>query len=422
VSRPATPPERRLVARGRWVLTGQFAAVITGVLLLVGVLAWGLMVRGQHADGRRELAASLASASVAHPWPCVWMFARQGDTLRRTPASPAALPVRGDLAAVSARHPVLVREHRVAGVDYLVRTEWHRDAVRQATLDLRYQAEERSRLYLALAVAELCGLLAAVAVGRWLAGRAIRPLAEALDRQQRFVADASHELRTPLTQIHTRAQLLARRLHSGTDPAVAAEEAQRLVDGSRQFGEVLDDLLLAAQFGPGAGDLSAVELGTLARAVAAAEQARLARRSLRLVVDAPDRYPVHGVRPALRRVLNALVDNAIGHTPAGGTVRLALRRDARHVSLTVADTGVGLDAAHADRIFERFARGEHGAGRRYGLGLALVREVVTAHGGSIEATGEPGRGAAFTVRLPVAPEPTDAGDGDRRALAHDAEG
>ena len=416
-----TAPERRLVTRGRWVLTGQFAAVITGVVLLVGAVAWALMVRGQHSDGRRELAASMATATVQHPWPCVWMFAERGGTLRRTPAAPEALPVRADLAAVSPTRRVLVREHRVAGVDYLVRTEWHAAGAEQATLDLRYQAEERSRLYLALAVAEAAGLLAAVAVGRFLAGRAIRPLAEALARQQRFVADASHELRTPLTQIHTRAQLLARRLRGGTaDAGPVAAEVQRLVEGSRQFGEVLDDLLLAAQFGPGAGSLSAVELGAVVREVADAERARVARRSLRLEVDAPGRYPVPGVRPALRRVLNALVDNAIGHTPAGGTIRLAVTRRAGTVLLTVADTGVGLDPARAEQLFERFARGEHGAGRRYGLGLALVREVVTAHGGSIDATGAPGRGATFTVRLPAADGVADAG-ADRRSLAGHAD-
>jgi signal transduction histidine kinase len=384
------------------VLTGQIAAIITAVVLLVGVIAWGLMARGQHVDGRRELAGSLSTASVAHPWPCVWMFERRGTTTLRTPAAPDALPVTADLDAVSRRHPVLVARHRVGGIDYLVRTEWHPDRVAQATLDLRYQAAERERLYLALALAEAAGLVGALAGGRLLAGRAFRPLAEALRRQRTFVADASHELRTPLTQIHTRAQLLERRLRGGADPAALAAETARLVAGSRQFGEVLDDLLLAAQPGPAGTSPVPVDLAAVVREVAAAESARVQRRGLALRAEVTGSYPVAGARASLRRVVNALVDNAIGHTPAGGHVTVALAYDGADVVLTVADDGVGLDPARAEEIFARFARGEHGAGRRFGLGLALVREVVTSHGGTITATGEPGRGAAFTVRLPAA--------------------
>ena len=119
--------------------------------------------------------------------------------------------------------------------------------VRQAVIDLRYQVEERRRLYVALAAAEAAGLVAALLVGQLLARRAIAPLGEALARQRRFVADASHELRTPLTQLHTRAQLLERRLRPDADPSALATEMRRMVTGTRQLGEVIDDLLLSAQ-------------------------------------------------------------------------------------------------------------------------------------------------------------------------------
>jgi two-component system OmpR family sensor kinase len=399
-------PEERLLRRTRWMLTIQIGAVITGVVLLVGVVAWGLMIRGQHTDGRRELASSIAHASVTHPWPCVWEFERAGGTVTRTPAAPTGLPVTADLDRVSAGYPVLVTEHRVGGVDYLVRTEWHRGGrVVQAALDLRYQAEERQRLYLALAVAEVAGLLAALVTGGVLARRAIRPLGEALRRQRRFVADASHELRTPLTQIHTRAQLLERRLRAGADPVLLADEMQRLVAGTRLFSEVIDDLLLSARLSRAGERFQRVDLARLVDEVVAAEQARLERRDLTLTVTRDgDSHVVSGIGPALRRVVNALLDNAIGHTPGGGTIRLALSGAdrGRRVRLVVSDDGIGLEPAATERIFERFARGESGAGRRFGLGLALVREVLDSHHGTITATGEPGRGATFTVELPAA--------------------
>jgi two-component system OmpR family sensor kinase len=403
-------PEERLLSRTRWVLTAQIAAVITAVVLLVGVVAWGLMIRGQHTDGRRELAASIAQGSVTHPWPCVWEFERSAGTVTRTPAAPPGLPVTADLDRVSSAHPVLVGAHRVNGIDYLVRTEWHQGRVVQAALDLRYQAEERQRLYLALAVAEVAGLAAALVTGGVLARRAIRPLGEALRRQRRFVADASHELRTPLTQIHTRAQLLERRLRAGADPVALAAEAQRLVAGTRLFSEVIDDLLLSARLARAGERFQRVDLGQLVDEVAAAEQARLDRRDLTLTVSKEGTgHVVSGVGPALRRVVNALLDNAIGHTPGGGHIRLELSavERGRRVRLVVSDDGIGLEPDAAERIFERFARGEYGAGRRFGLGLALVREVLDSHHGTITATGEPGRGATFTVDLPAAaPLPT----------------
>jgi signal transduction histidine kinase len=109
---------------------------------------------------------------------------------------------------------------------------------------------------------------------------------------------------------------------------------------------------------------------------------------------------VQGVPTALRRVLSALLDNALGHTPPGGSIEVWLGvPDERHVELRIRDTGIGFPSADAERIFERFARGSDGDGRRFGLGLALVREVVTGHGGTIAAAGRPGDGATFTLRL-----------------------
>jgi two-component system OmpR family sensor kinase len=85
------------------------------------------------------------------------------------------------------------------------------------------------------------------------------------------------------------------------------------------------------------------------------------------------------------------------------TVELGLQAGPRRVTLIVRDDGAGFDPADAERIFARFARGGQGDHRRFGLGLALAREVVTGHGGTIEAWGSPGEGASFTIRLPADP-------------------
>ncbi|MDL4817549.1 sensor histidine kinase [Actinomadura opuntiae] len=391
-------PDARVLSRVGWTLTLQLAAAATVVIALVGALVYLAMSAGQRSDAERDLRHVIAANAVENAPPCVWMFAIEDGRTRRTPNAPDGLPVRADLRATG----TVVREHRIGGIGYLVRTEHRGPVVVQAALDRRYQIQERQRLYKALGVAEIGGLLAALVTGRLLARRAISPLAEALDRQRRFVADASHELRTPLTRLHVRAQLLARR----TDAGALGDELGAIVSDTRQFGEVIEDLLLSARVRPRAAEGSPVDLAGVVASVTAAESVRTRAQDIALdVTGAGAPCVVEGVETALRRVVCALLDNAIGHTPPGGRVEVALARDGDRVELTVRDDGTGFDPADAERIFQRFARGAHGKGRRFGLGLALVREVVESHGGTIDATGRPGAGASFTVRLPAASPP-----------------
>ncbi len=112
---------------------------------------------------------------------------------------------------------------------------------------------------------------------------------------------------------------------------------------------------------------------------------------------------VNGAPAALRRALVALVDNAISHTPEGSVV-VRVTGDDDVVRIAVADDGEGLDPADTQRLTERFSRGASGSGqsRRFGLGLALVDEVVRAHEGHLELTGAIGQGATATMVLPRA--------------------
>ena len=120
--------------------------------------------------------------------------------------------------------------------------------------------------------------------------------------------------------------------------------------------------------------------------------------------------PVPGIESALRRVLGELLNNALAHLPDGGSIGVTVLDPGDGTAqVVVADTGAGFDPADAERIFDRFHRGAGAGDRRYGLGLALLREVVTSHGGTITADAHPGAGASFTVRLPTAPPPARPG-------------
>jgi signal transduction histidine kinase len=212
--------------------------------------------------------------------------------------------------------------------------------------------------------------------------------------------------------------MVRRHLPVGAD-ASQRDEIDQLVTDTASLGEVVADLLLAAQLEHASVPATEVDLGDLAREVVASMGPYAENAGVHLEVvlsDAPEgEFVVNGAPTALRRALTALVDNAIAHSEAGGQVDLRLRSQAgsdpgaadRHgtVCLTVRDDGEGLDPAEADTLTQRFARGtstSSGAGRRFGLGLALVDEVVRAHDGSLEIDGAPGVGSSFTLRLPRA--------------------
>jgi two-component system OmpR family sensor kinase len=387
-------PEERALRRARWAITAQIAVVVSLLVAVAGAIAYGMLLSGQHADADRALARTIQLGPGTTPPGCVWLFTPAGHA----PAGPprAGMPLPDLDAFVPSPGDVHTERRTIDGMLYTIRVENRGGVVSQAFFEELYQIQDRSSLVFGLGIAEVLALLAALGCGRVLAGRAIRPLADALRRQRTFVADASHELRAPLTRLHTRAQLLARR-SSGRDAA----DLEHLVRGTRELGEVVEDLLLSAQACGDRPSLEPVELGVLADEAVAAEAVRAGERRVRLAVTRERRpYVVQGVPTALRRVLSALLDNALGHTPPGGSIEVWLGvPDERFVELRVRDTGVGFPAADADRVFERFARGSDGDGRRFGLGLALVREVVTGHGGTIAAAGRPGSGATFTLRL-----------------------
>ncbi|MEU4409748.1 HAMP domain-containing sensor histidine kinase [Streptosporangium sp. NPDC023963] len=415
--RPPHEPERYLLLRARRRVTVQVAGAISVMLALVGVMVYCVITGDQDASARRDLAVAAQRALLSRPPPCVWLFELRGGTVLSSPGAPAVLPVRAALHRAAAGREPWVGRIEISGQSYLVHTRWRSGVAVQAVMDLRYQAAERHRLLRSLAAAEIVGLMAALMIGQLVARGAIAPLGEALARQRRFAADVSHELRTPLTRLHIRAQIVARGLRRGNDPLLAAAEVDRLVNGTRQLGDVVEDLLLSAQFGQLRRPFGPVDLAALAEELALAEAARAEAHGVTIEVwrQAPGAHIVRGAQSALRRVISALLDNALAHTGVGGHIWVVLSSGPETVRLEVRDDGVGFDPRDAERLFTRFVGGSRSGG--LGLGLALVREVVDAHGGTVTADGRPGAGAVFTVLLPAdpagaarppyLPEPTD---------------
>lgn len=398
--------EKAIVRRARLRIGLLVGLTIGGLLLLAGGISYAVLVRGQEAQIQRELAWGTEHGTIAGPPACSWIFRYDGATVR-TGANPPppGFPLHDTLATVAANRTTEITTVARNGTTYHVRTEARGDTVVQAVFDARFQLSDRRHLLLAFSLAAVAGLLAAVLTGVLVGRRAVAPLAEALTRQRRFVADASHELRTPIAQVHTRAQLIARRARND-GAATNLDDLERLIGTTRRLGEIVDDLLLSARLAAAPADREPdppVDLTALIGTTVAAEGDRAAERQVTLVLDVPgDPLPVPGVESALRRVVGELLANALAHTPAGGRITVTLRAVDNAAEFVIADTGKGFDQADARRIFDRFHRGAGAGDRRFGLGLALLQEVVTSHHGTIEAEGQPGRGARFTVRLPTA--------------------
>jgi two-component system, OmpR family, sensor kinase len=407
VSRSWADDERAVIRRARVRIVALVAVAITILVAVVGGLAYAVMTQAQDSQVERELRYNAEHGTPSTPPGCTWLFSLTDGVLDGgiLPA-PDGFPLRTDLDAVLASRTELERTVERNGTEYLVLTRPGADGTTvQAVFDTRYQIADRQHLVVALGIAEVGGLLAAAATGLVVGRRAVAPLAEALAKQRRFVTDASHELRTPIAQAYTRVQLLERRAAAADLPGEHQESLGRLAGSIRGLGEVVEDLLLSAQLArdPGSVGGQVVDLGAVAEAAVAGESDRAGERRITLSLrHGPGPLTVTGIETALRRVVGELLTNAVHHTAAGGRIDVHVGHAAGIVELTVADNGDGFDPVEAERLFDRFHRGPAGAERHFGLGLALLREVVTSHRGTIEAVGHPGRGARFTVRLPAA--------------------
>jgi two-component system, OmpR family, sensor kinase len=229
---------------------------------------------------------------------------------------------------------------------------------------------------------------------------------EGENRLRQFLADASHELRTPLAAVRAYAELY--RIGAATDPEAVERSMARIEAEATRMGGLVEDLLALARLDqlPEA-ERRPVELSELAQHAADDARAMAPGHELRFHADGP--HWVIADSDQLRQVLANLLRNAVIHTPAGTLIELNVSATGRRVRVEVRDHGPGLPAGIGEQVFERFWRSEGGRTRGRGgagLGLAIVRAIVTAHHGEVHAANAPGGGASFRVTLPAADGPS----------------
>ena len=381
--------------------------------------------------------------------PAPWLASREIATAAPGPASEISIPGPGEDRALRIFVlPVALRGTRVGTI--------------QMIADLQQLNAIRNQLLHTMGVAILPILLVTLLGGLFLADRALRPvdriallagqigasdlhrrigaelrgrrqrarprdelerladtfdamlarLEEASLRQRQLTADAAHELCTPIATIASNAEITLSRTRSARE---YQEAVGHMLEESRHMARLVDDLLLLARADGGRLPLQRelVEIDEVCRQAARALAPLAAARQVSLhSVPAACAVLVLGDELHLSQVVRNLVDNAIRHTPPGGTVAIRVAEDAGGtaapgtVRVWVSDTGPGVPPEERERIFERFHRltastpssdpGDRGSG----LGLAICKAIVVAHGGQIRADEGDGGGALFVVTMP----------------------
>jgi signal transduction histidine kinase len=221
--------------------------------------------------------------------------------------------------------------------------------------------------------------------------------------RRRMLADLAHEMRTPLATIDAHLEAVEDGVRDLDPPTMAV-----LRSSTGRLRRLAEDVTAVSRAEEGNLELTPrrLDLTGLVRSVADAAWDRFTAKNVQLRLEAPGAAIACVDPDRVGQVLTNLLDNALRHTPPRGSVTLSCLREGASVVLRVSDTGDGIPAEHLPHLFDRFYRVDTARDRGHGgsgIGLAIVKAIVEAHGGTVAASSPgPGRGATFTVRLPAA--------------------
>jgi signal transduction histidine kinase len=449
------PLEKLPTIRAKLGSTIVFAVGMTVVLIFL-MLGWVLRESNQDSERLRLVWAARSQASgISVDLPAAISLATttpDGHILDGTP--PAALPTFGDgQVHVGATRTLeyavvpVVEQGRVVRLVYAVRPALDRSFLGKLSATFAFLGKFWWQLLLAGALAAGIALVLARLLARGMT-QPLRDMAAAARRMERgdydvrvqtasrdevgrlaaafnrmsselenlersrrdLVANVSHELKTPITAIRAHIENLLDGVER-PDPQVLGI----MLTQTERLGRLVEQLLDLSRLESGEVPLHRVDVALaplVTRVVSEIEVASPGRR-VRIAPEVPTDLPSIDADPErVHQVLFNLVDNAVRFTPDGGKVIVSAARRDGSIEIRVADTGSGISSEHLPRLFERFYRADTARSREdggTGIGLAIARSVVEAHGGHISAQSRVGEGSVFTFDLPVV-----AGAGERR--------
>jgi signal transduction histidine kinase len=241
-------------------------------------------------------------------------------------------------------------------------------------------------------------LIAAAGVSYVLAGYTLRPIQKSVEAQKKFSENASHELRTPIAVMKNDAEVLLRNPHASRE--LINNTLRSNIEEMDRMTKMTEDLLMLARSqNRSAVSFDKINLTDISRNIIAKLQPIAERKGVTLEVSDSDPLFIGGNKTGIERVIMNLLQNAIDHTPKGGTVRLKTAVSGSKGFLTISDTGSGIDEKDVPHVFKRFYKANGGGGN--GLGLSIVKELIDQHGGKINLDSIKGLGTTVTVSLPI---------------------
>ena len=226
-------------------------------------------------------------------------------------------------------------------------------------------------------------------------------LAEAVRVRDQFISTASHELKTPLTSLSLVVQQMARA--QGGDPSSEDRRVVSLLRQTQRLSRLVEGMLDVSRISSGRVhlNLESVDVSQVVQEVGATFSDEAALVGATLTVEAPQPIVGQWDRMRLEEILSNLLSNAVKYGE-GGAILSSVHRSGDTAVIAIRDEGMGIPARDQERIFERYERGQHDSGYSgFGLGLFIVREIVTALAGTVQVESAPGQGATFTVVLPL---------------------
>jgi signal transduction histidine kinase len=229
---------------------------------------------------------------------------------------------------------------------------------------------------------------------------AYQRLAEQDLARREFLTDVAHELRTPLMVASGYLQMLQKGIMQGDQLKAGIETVARNV---QQIVSLVNDILFLQEMDLVLPEFQAVDMNEVARTVVEKYAAKAKEHGVDLrLIPNPGLHPASGDSKSLERALTALVDNAIKFSPQGGNVIISLRGQGEKILVAVEDEGIGIPQESLPRIFDRFYHIEKSEDNLFsgiGLGLAITRQVIEQHQGSLNVISTPGKGSTFTLML-----------------------